>query len=216
MIRGRELHGQDPSNPFLNSDQVDAAPVAHQRVDMPTDATPPDTEDVASLLQGIQNSKADPLPLNPDGVVVLRLTRMARSSRLREHLRMMLAPCCKHVEEAGCALEPEFAEGAQFFIPLTQEHIAEAQLELSCDHVIILNSDVERFKAAIREFNCQGKRRPGVDSVHPGPPAASSSTMSATHEEDPGEGEGPIEVEPVGIFTIRTDSGLGYPEAAYA
>ena len=55
--------------------------------------------------------------------------------------------CRKHVGDAGYSLEPSWGDGAQCFIPLTPEQVAEAELELSFDHVVILQSDIERLKA---------------------------------------------------------------------
>lgn len=150
-----------------------------------------ETENAASLMQALMNSKQDlpktGLPLNSDGVVVLRLTRMAGSERLREHLRATptLAPCRQRVEDAGCSLEnQEWGHGAQFWVPLTHEQVAEAELELSFDNVVILSSDVEQFKLALHEFNRRGKKR-RTD-------------------------EGAVEVELVGFLDIHTDSSLGF------
>jgi hypothetical protein len=186
------------------------------------------SEDVDSLMQALQNSKQTiprtGFPLNSDGVVVQRLTRMARSPQLREHLKTTptLAQCRERVEDAGCSLEPAWGDGAQLFVPLTQEQVAEAELELSFDHVVLLSSDTEQFKAALHEFNCKGKKRPNLvvadlnsllqDNPLPlaslSKPSASSSSMSKPEEEESVE-DGAVDVEPVGFFTLRTDSSLG-------
>jgi hypothetical protein len=227
-----KIRARDVTNPIFENDQDGAASIAHQQADMSKDDSTHQTDDVDALFTAMRLSKTDipstGIPLNSDGVVVLRLTRMARSPQLREHLRTTktLAPARQRVEEAGCALEPEFGDGAQFFVPLTHEQIAEAELELSFDYVLLLNADVELFKAALHEFNCKGKRRPVLAPVDlgtiskdrsqhlssTGPPASGSSTVDTTVAD---EDEGPVEVEPVGFFNIRTDSSLGYPEAAY-
>merc|ERR1712217_371006 len=112
------------------------------------------------------NSKRDlpktGLALNEDGVTVLRLTRMARSEDLRKHLQttMTMYAINKRVQDAQCSAD--HSSGAQLFIPLTQEQIDEAEIELAFDHVVILNSDYEAFKRALQEFNCKGKRRPNL------------------------------------------------------
>lgn len=164
---------------------------------------------------------------------MLRLTRMARSPLLRKHLKdtVILAPCRQRVEDAGCSLEPSWGDGAQLFIPLTHEQLAEAELELSFDHVIILNSEADLFRTALREFNCKGKVRPklatlGFDSMfhdksHPvtqmeKASSHSSSMVNNTPEKDSDDEEGTVEVEPVGFFTTRTDSSFGFPESPYA
>eukprot|EP00930_Biecheleria_cincta_P025521 TRINITY_DN18163_c0_g2_i1.p1 TRINITY_DN18163_c0_g2~~TRINITY_DN18163_c0_g2_i1.p1 ORF type:complete len:519 (-),score=92.22 TRINITY_DN18163_c0_g2_i1:300-1856(-) len=235
-IRARPEPGQCASTHSAENEQNGAALAAQQSADASTtDDTTPQTKDDDLFVGALQNSKANipstGLPLNSDGVVVLRLTRMACSLKLREHLRTAetLAPCRQRVVEAGCAVEPESTNGPQFFVPLTHDQIVEAELELSSEHVVLLNSDVEQFREALREFNCKGKRRPALNPVHFGDmsrgkshdlasadcPASSSSTQNTAYEEVPADDEGPVEVEPVGYFTVRADSSLGYPEAVY-
>ena len=129
--------------------------------------------------------------------------------------------------DAGCSLEPSWGDGAQCLIPLTPEQVAEAELELSFDHVVILQSDIERLKAAIHEFNCKGKKRPTLAVVFPDTPGrsqnlasmdrpatASSSSVNPACEEE-FVSDGPVEVEPVGVLMLRTDSSLGFPENQY-
>jgi len=107
------------------------------------------------------------------------------------------------------------------------EQVDEAGLELSFDHVVVLDSDAELFKSALHEFNCKGKKRPTLATVDFGyvpqneslklasieRPSTASSSLA--HEEVSVEDEGPVEVEPVGVFTIRTNSSLGFPENQY-
>merc|ERR1711920_330369 len=100
-------------------------------------------------------------------------------------------------------------------VPLTQEQVDEAPLELCFDQVWLLNVDVERLKAALKEYNCRGKKRPTLAPVdfvpkcgaadqditrQPSPSSqvrstdASASSCGATTVELEG---GEVEVEPV-------------------
>ena len=60
------------------------------------------------------------LPLNTNGMVMLRLTRMARSPELRAHLAAYpaLAHWQQRVEDTGCAVEPAWGSGAQLLHPM--------------------------------------------------------------------------------------------------
>lgn len=161
----------------------------------------------ADIIQAYQNSKLDipeeGVPLNSDGVVVLRLTRMARSPRLRNHLKTTstLERARRFVIDAGCSLEPSWAAEAQLFVPLTHDQVVEAGLELSFDYVLLLISFYEDFKLALHEFNCQGKKRPKFAPLDRGEMFRAEV-----------EGEGTVEVEPVSIMALRTDSSVGFPQ----
>ena len=82
------------------------------------------------------------MPLSADGVVVLGLTRMARSPKILELLQStaLMAHCRERVAEAGCSIQPPWAGGAKTLVPLTEEHLAEAETELSYNHIVSLYS----------------------------------------------------------------------------
>jgi len=204
-----------------------------------------DELDNAALMQVLNAAKADAsangIPLNADGVALMRLTRMARSPGLRAHLRKtpLLEPCRHTVAEAACSLEPLWGEGALLLIPLSHEQLTEAGITLSYDNVVLLSHDVDKFKAALKEFNCKGKKRPtltaiGDDAIHnkrqrgetgqssdsggPWVRTEESSTLTTCSEASVANDDfedAPVEVEMVTSFSLRTDSSLGLPQNPY-
>jgi len=78
----------------------------------------PATEE-AEVLAAIQQSKAAGRPLSGDGVVLLRLTRMARSPEVLEALMTSAAldSCRQRVTQAGCEIAPSGCGGAKFLVP---------------------------------------------------------------------------------------------------
>eukprot|EP00931_Biecheleriopsis_adriatica_P092748 TRINITY_DN66528_c0_g1_i1.p1 TRINITY_DN66528_c0_g1~~TRINITY_DN66528_c0_g1_i1.p1 ORF type:complete len:708 (-),score=108.20 TRINITY_DN66528_c0_g1_i1:29-2152(-) len=204
-----------------------------------------DEQDNAELMKGIQQSKVDApvsgIPLSADGVVVLRLTRMARSPQVLELLQTtaLLMHCRQRVAEAGCSIQPPWAEGAKLLVPLTEEHLAEAEIDLAYNHIVALASDVDAVKAALRELNCKGKTRPklaaaevqsnkqarsedcgpstvSVPLVSEDRPAVAFDQTTANEMIDADELDcGVVEVEVVNTLALRTDSSLGFPEYPY-
>ena len=198
--------------------------------------------DYNQLMRGIQISNYDipatGIPLNADGVVMLRLTRMARSPQLRAHLvtTAVLESDRKLVTDAGCSFEPSWAGGALVLVPLTPEQVSEEGLDVKYDTVIALCCAVGRIKEALKEFNCEGKKRPtissipadivrqkrsrggeaGVSSNLAGPwvaaPAAESLDVGIPEEESE---DAPVEIEAVAPFQFRTDSSVGLPMSPY-
>merc|ERR1712070_1211373 len=116
---------------------------------------------------------------------------MALSPQLRQHLKTTptLAPCRRLVVEAG--------------------------FEFSFDHIAFLNSHMELFKVALREFDCAGAKRPALRSagyasdtnVEPQHSAPSTETHTgsqpsadlALEELEAGQ-DAMVDLEPVGFL----------------
>ena len=77
----------------------------------------------SDLATAIMQSKAEASPvLNSECVDVLRLTRHAQAAEVAQALRDSeeLQECRALAEESGCALQPDWAGGAWFFVPPTR------------------------------------------------------------------------------------------------
>jgi hypothetical protein len=165
---------------------------------------------------------------------------MARSPQVLELFQTTaaLAHCLQHVAEAGCCIQPLWAAGAKLLVPLTAEHLAEAGIELSYDHVVALASDVDAVKAALKELSCKGKTRPklaaadiplGSKRARCENAAASSASPFVNEDgttfaidqidDELADPDGPdgcdVEVEVVNSIALRTDSSLGLPVYPY-
>merc|ERR1712048_814706 len=92
------------------------------------------------------------LPLNPDGIVVVRLTRKSRSPEVRQAIlgSQFTAQAVRSVHDAGCELEPEWADGAMLLVPLTEELVCESGIQLTHTHVIAMAGDVENIRQAFK------------------------------------------------------------------
>merc|ERR1712194_343761 len=104
-----------------------------------------------------------------------------------------MAPCTQRVKEAGCAIEPFGNDGPLSVVPLTSAQLTESEMVLSCDRVLLLISEIELLKAALKEFNCKGAVRPKLDVVH----------LEDKH--------GLADVEAVGAFCAQTNSDMDFP-----
>lgn len=69
-----------------------------------------------------------------------------------------LAHCRENMKNCGCDMQPTWANGAKFLVPLTQEHAQAAGFNFSHYHVIARASDVEHVKSALAVMPC--RRRP--------------------------------------------------------
>merc|ERR1712032_544880 len=83
-------------------------------------------------------------------VVVLRLTRMARSAEVTAVLlgSQVLEECRQRMAAAGYDITPSWAGGAKVFVPLEQEYV-EASITLQHFHIVAYSCDVERIKQAL-------------------------------------------------------------------
>jgi hypothetical protein len=126
-------------------------------------------QETDQLLAALQLSKCSPPPLNSDGVVLLRLTRMARSVDVVNLLveAPTLAACRARVTDAGCDITPDWACGAKLFVPCTSEQVDELELqgiELSEHHILALLSDKETIEDALKAL--PHSRRPRLSEDH--------------------------------------------------
>jgi len=120
----------------------------------------------SDLAVALSSSKADSPPcFNADGVVLLRLTCHARAAAVANALRTSpaLAACRAVVEDAGCELQPEWANGTWILLPLTREIYEEAALETSSIHILALSGDECAVREALKMVRYQ--KRPKLKAV---------------------------------------------------
>ena len=89
------------------------------------------------LLVAIRNSRADPPPLSPDGVICFKLTRKANAPHVNELLFDAEGPLKElhdRVRDAECEVAPDWSPFKALFVPLTQMQLLELTGEgLSAD-----------------------------------------------------------------------------------
>lgn len=126
-----------------------------------------------------------------DDVLVLRLTRMARSAEVTAILLSshVLDACRQRMAATGYDITPQWAGGAKLFVPLEQEQV-EATVTLQHFHIFAYSCDVERIEQALSVMSCRS--RPKLVQEQP----------LLLHEDEP-----PFVVE----CTLRTHSNLGFP-----
>merc|ERR1719336_3037491 len=93
------------------------------------------------LHEALLRSKAD--AWSADGVVLSRLsfhTPDIASSLLNSDA---LTTCLARVTTAGCEVHPAWANGALLLVPVTEEQITEAGIQLRAHNIMMLNSDVQ-------------------------------------------------------------------------
>jgi len=111
-----------------------------------------------AIIESRCNAPPEGLPLSDDGVVVLRLKSKVRTQKVAQVLSgsPLLADCHARVAESGgCQWSP-----AWLFVPITQDQICEAGLELKDHHIVCLKEDIENIRAALKEIRCTD--RPGL------------------------------------------------------
>jgi hypothetical protein len=91
-----------------------------------------------------------------DGVVMLRLNRHAGAAEVIRALNEApsLQECRDRVRTAQCKLKPEWAHGAWFFVPMTEELFAEGMVspqELLPIHIVMLRQDEQAVRDALKE-----------------------------------------------------------------
>jgi len=121
----------------------------------------------SQLMEAVRNSKADaPNELRSAGVVLLRLDRRARSEEVAKAL--LQAPCLEScrtaVEDAGCQLQPEWANGAWLLVPVTEEMFREAKLDTCAKHILALVDDEAAVQHALQ--NVPSKKRPQLRTIN--------------------------------------------------
>lgn len=135
----------------------------------------------SDIAEAVLRSKADAGPLVGQALVVLRLSRHPSEILAALFEAPELATAFALVEEAGCEVLPEWAQGAVLLAPLTHEQAIEAGLELQAHHIVVAQleqANVENVLSKIRF-----RRRPQVrleDVPFQNLAAASSGDASAT------------------------------------
>jgi len=170
-------------------------------------------EENSMLMIAIQRSRADLPALSGDDVVLYRLTRMARLPEVTSTLleSPLLLPCRERVIDAGCEISPSWSSGAKFFVPCTQQLIAELEqdtgFEILDKHILALRSDKEVIIRALKSL--PRKIRPHVSAEHGTPEdfSALSGGVCALGA-DMNEDNSPIIIED---HSFHTDSSLGFP-----
>ncbi|CAE7803520.1 unnamed protein product [Symbiodinium necroappetens] len=160
------------------------------------------------LLVAIRNSRADPPPLSPDGVICFKLTRKANAPHVNELLFDAEGPLKElhdRVRDAECEVAPGWSPFTALFVPLTQMQLLELTgegnaetLEFGKEHILALQSDGPLLDRAIRSLS--NKYRPRLWPAIP-------RDAHGEPDEERDEGEAAIEVE----TNLRTNSSLGFP-----
>lgn len=136
-----------------------------------------------------------------DEVVVVRLTRMARSPQVTHLLLQspVLEPCRLRVRQAGCDIMPLWAAGAKIFVPSIQpQDVAEAGVKLQDHHLILYRSDVHLLQEVLAEMPC--RQRPKIS--HEQDMGRRRNRQTHDHEDH----EEPVFVV---VCNLRTNSSLG-------
>lgn len=159
--------------------------------------------DAAGLADALLRGKG--VPTTPQSVgtgsgaeeiVVLRLTRMARSPQVTSLLlnSPVLEACRRRAIDAGGDLMPSWAAGAKLLVlPEHQAQVAEAGVALQHHHVVAYSGDVELLKQALAEMPC--RQRPKI-----------SHEKAMAKRRPPPRDEEPLFVVEC---TLRTNSSLG-------
>lgn len=105
------------------------------------------------LQEAIMRSKVDgPAPICfDDSVVIFRQTRCCEEASRALSESLVLRDARKRVEDAGCSLFPDSANGALLLVPLTNEQLLELDLQLDKYHIVALRSDKLAIDEALRK-----------------------------------------------------------------
>jgi len=136
-----------------------------------------------------------------DEVVVVRLTRMARSPHVTNLLLQspVLEPCRLRVRQAGCDIMPPWAAAAKIFVPSIQpQEVAEAGVKLQDHHLMLYRSDVHLLQEVLAEMPC--RQRPKIS--HEQDMGRRRNRQTHDHEDH----EEPVFVV---VCNLRTNSSLG-------
>ncbi|CAE7541974.1 unnamed protein product [Symbiodinium sp. CCMP2592] len=98
-----------------------------------------------------------------EDVVVLRLTRMARSPQVINLLLQspVLEPCHERVRNSGCGVSPTWANGAKILVPgILAQDVHDAGVTLQDHHVLVYSSEIELVRRALAAMPC--RERPKV------------------------------------------------------
>eukprot|EP00928_Gymnodinium_smaydae_P057376 TRINITY_DN4062_c0_g1_i1.p1 TRINITY_DN4062_c0_g1~~TRINITY_DN4062_c0_g1_i1.p1 ORF type:complete len:646 (-),score=80.83 TRINITY_DN4062_c0_g1_i1:250-2124(-) len=134
------------------------------------------------LQEALLRSKAD--AWNADGVVLCRLTsHTGIMSYLLESDE--LAGICSRVWNADCSVRPDWAKGALLLVPVTEQQIKEADIDLKAHNILMLSSDMQLVKDVLSRI--PKRKRPELKPEfypHGKPENARSSNSSFEPEGD--------------------------------
>jgi len=102
------------------------------------------------IQEALLRSKAD--AWSADGVTLARLTFHNPDVTALLLGSSALAGCIGRVESAGCEVRPAWANGALLFVPVTEEQIAEADLQLKSHNILMLTSDVQPVEQVLGDL----------------------------------------------------------------
>lgn len=129
-----------------------------------------DEQDQAHLSKAIMLSKADmPRELSADKVVLCRFDRSVRSPEVQAAFMESgeLRVCRRNVLEAGCKLQPEWANGAWILIPLTKDVFEESKLVLTNKDIVMLKDDKPLVRNTLKAIPGSRCKRPRLQPVLP-------------------------------------------------
>lgn len=143
-----------------------------------------------ALLRGNVGTSAvldDGAMVSLDDVLVLRLTRMARSPEVTSFLLSspLLEDRRLQMAAAGYDIKPAWACGAKLFVPIDEAVMLEAGVKLEHFHIIAYSCDVELLQQALATMPC--RQRPKlveeqqfVPQEHPSPRAEQLFVVECT------------------------------------
>jgi len=116
----------------------------------------------AQLHEALLRSKADAWSL--DNVILTRLT--FHRPEVTAHLLQAkeVESCRARVECAGCSVQPNLAKGAMLLVPVTEQQIVEADIELKPHNILMLQCDLQFVVEALARL--ARRKRPGLKPEH--------------------------------------------------
>lgn len=133
-------------------------------------------------------------------ILVLRLTRMARSAEVTAIFlgSPILEECRLRMAAANQDLMPPWAGGAKLLVPLRQESVEEAKVVLQHFHIVAYSSDIGKLKQALAAMPC--RERPKLVQQH---------TLLVDQQQPDESDDEPFVVE----CTLRTNSSIAMSSA---
>jgi len=110
------------------------------------------------VLEALLLSKAD--ALSADGVVLSRLTFHTPDITAFLTNSDCISDARSRMESAGCELHPSWANGALLLVPVMEEQVMEAGIQLKPHNILMLSSDVELVRRALSSL--PRRKRPRV------------------------------------------------------
>jgi len=102
-----------------------------------------------ALHEALLRSKAD--AFNADGVILSRLTFHSPDVMSFLVSSSHLASCRPRVESFGCSVQPAWANGALLLVPVTEQQIIEADIQLKPHSILMLASDEQLVRDTLAQ-----------------------------------------------------------------